>query len=336
MVNPVSSSQHVFNASLQLTSPLVSTTASQDQNQRVDIGRDIEIKASIRQSNQKHWLQKSRNVCNQLSPQLKHYVDLGKEKGASLWLSVFPLDDHGFSLHKGAFGDAICLCYGWKLPNTPTKCNCGSPYSTDHAMICPMGGFPTIGHNELHITASLLSEICHNVATEPRLQPLSGESMTYQTVITTDDAHLDIHARGFWSAIQDAYFDIRVFHPNAPSNNSGTIPTTYRKHGNIKKRAYGQHVRNIEHGVFTPLVLSTTGGMGHEATTFYKRLADMLTSKGQKSYSIIISWLRCKLSFASIRASIMCISGTRLSKNKPLNADSDITLATTEGGIPRD
>ena len=112
LVNQVSSSQHVFNAFLQLTLPLVSTIASQDQNQTVDIGRVMKIKASIRQSNQKHWLQKSRYVHDQLSPQLKHLVDLAKEKGASSWFSVLPLNDHGFSLHKGAFGDAICLLYG--------------------------------------------------------------------------------------------------------------------------------------------------------------------------------------------------------------------------------
>ena len=73
--------------------------------------------------------------------------------------------------------------------------------------------------------------------------------MTYQTAITTDDAHLDIRARGFWSAAQDAYFDVRVFHPNAPRNSSGTIPAMFRKHENIKKRVYGQRVRDVEHGV---------------------------------------------------------------------------------------
>ena len=87
--------------------------------------------------------------------------------------------------------------------NTSTKSNCGAPFSADHAMICPMGGFPTIRHNELHdITASLLSEVCQNAATEPQLQPLSGESMTYRTAITTDNVRLDICARGFWSAAQ--------------------------------------------------------------------------------------------------------------------------------------
>ena len=212
ITNPVSTSQHAFEASVRLTSPLVSAIATQDQNRLVDISEVIETKASIWQSNREYQVQQAETVYGHLSPQLKRCVDLAKEKGTSSWLSVLPLDDNDFSLHKGACKDAICLRYGWKLPNTPNKCSCGITFSTDHAIICPKGGFPTIRHNELcDVTASLLSEVCHNVATEPRLQPLSGESMNHRTAITTDDAHLDIRARGFWSVAQDAYFDVRVF-----------------------------------------------------------------------------------------------------------------------------
>ena len=35
-----------------------------------------------------------------------------------------------------------------------------------------------------------------------------------------------------------------------------------------KKREYGQRVREVERGVFTPLVLSTNGRTGKEAATF--------------------------------------------------------------------
>ena len=195
IANPTSISQRSFEASVKLTSPLVATIATQVQDQPVDIFEVMEIKASIRQSNHEYQVQQAELIYDHLSPQLKRHVDLAKEKGASSWLSVLPIDDHGFSLHKGAFRDALCLRYGWTLQNTPTKCNCGSAFSTNHAMICPMGGFPTIRHNELRdITASLLSDVCHNVAIEPRLQPLSGESMFHRTAITTDDARLDIRA----------------------------------------------------------------------------------------------------------------------------------------------
>ena len=65
-------------------------------------------------------------------------------------------------------------------------------------MICHMGGFPTIRHNEIRdLTASLLTEVCSNVATEPALQPLSGESMSARTANTDDGARVDIRQEAF-------------------------------------------------------------------------------------------------------------------------------------------
>ena len=128
-----------------------------------------------------------------------------------------------------------------------------------------MGGFPTIRHNEIRdITASLLTEVCSNVATEPHLQPLSGETFRLASANTDDGARLDIRARGFWRVCQDAFFDVRVFHPNAPSNSSRSLNAIYKKHEDEKKRKYGQRIIEIEQGVLTPLVLSTTGGIWEE------------------------------------------------------------------------
>ena len=69
-----------------------------------------------------------------------------------------------------------------------------------------------------------------------------------------------------------------------------------------KRRKY---VREIEHATFTPLVLSTTGGMGRAATTFSAEIR----------YSTALNWIRCRLSFALLRASIMSISGARSSRH---------------------
>ena len=145
-----------------------------------------------------------------------------------------------------------------------------------------------------------------------------------------DGARLDISARGFWNGAQDAFFDVRVFHPNASSYRSMSLQAAFRRHEQAKKREYGERVREVEHGVFTPLVLSTTGGLGSEATTFYKRLADLISSKQQKHYSNVMCWLRCRLSFAILRSAIMCIRGSRSSYHRP-RCEIDITLATAEG-----
>jgi hypothetical protein len=116
---------------------------------------------------------------NQLTPKMKRCVELSREKGSSSWLSVLPLEEHVFYLHKGEFRDALCLRYGWKVNNTPQTCNCGAQFTVNHAMICHMGGFPTIRHIKIRdLTASLLTEVCSNVATEPALQQLSGEHVS--------------------------------------------------------------------------------------------------------------------------------------------------------------
>ena len=39
------------------------------------------------------------------------------------------------------------------------------------------------------------------------------------------------------------------------------------------------------------LVLSTWGGMGKEAATFYKRLADMIAWKRRNPYPAVMGWL---------------------------------------------
>ena len=52
-----------------------------------------------------------------------------------------------------------------------------------------------------------------------------------------------------------------------------------------KKRAYDQRVREIEHKSFSPLVFSTTGGMGTTATVVYKWLASMISEKHEKPHS---------------------------------------------------
>ena len=178
-----------------MTVPLVALIVSQEMNQTIDPESVSTIKKNIRSSNRLRNIQQAGNVYDQLTPELKRCVDLVKEKGSS-WLSVLPLEEHGFYLHKGEFRDALSLRYGWKLSNTPQTCNCGVCFTVDHAVICHIGGFPTIRHNGIHdITASLLTEVCHSVATEPPLQPLTGETLSACSANTDNHARLDIRAR---------------------------------------------------------------------------------------------------------------------------------------------
>ena len=94
-----------------------------------------------------------------LPPAHVRSMDLYSEKGASSWLSVLPISHRGFPLHKGAFHDAMCLRYNWQPPNLPSHCVCGTSFTTDHALTCLTGGFPSVRHNDLRdFTANLLTE----------------------------------------------------------------------------------------------------------------------------------------------------------------------------------
>ena len=108
----------------------------------------------------------------------------------------------------------------WMAPTLfASTCVCGKNFSIEHALSCTRGGLPSIRHNELRdITAQFLTEICHNVGTEPTLQPLADERMRYRTANKEDGARLDIVADSFWERYrQRAFFDIRVFNPFAQS-----------------------------------------------------------------------------------------------------------------------
>ena len=204
----------------------------------------------------------------------------------------------------------------------------------EHALSCPKGGFPILRHNEIRdFTASLLTEVCHDVQVEPELQPLTGESLTNATANTQDGARLDISANGVWGGrFEKTFLDVRVFNPLAPSNRHSTPSTCYMKHEREKKRAYEQRVREIEHASFTPLVLSSTGGMGREATTFYKRIASLLSDKWDYPYSKTLNWLRCRLSFSLLRSSIQAIRGARSSRGNAVTPTS-VELVAEESRI---
>ena len=294
--------------------------------------------AEVKKRKRDHQSSIACQLKDSLSPDLQRAVELAMEKGASNWLTVLPVEEFGFTLHKGAFRDALALRYGWSLHHTPSTCPCGITFSVEHALSCPKGGYPSIRHNDIRdFTARLLTEVCHNVAVEPHLQPLSGETLDGASSITQDGARLDVAADGFWgSRFERAFFDVRVFNPYAPSNQHSSLQACYRKHENLKKRAYDQRIREVEHGTFTPLVFSCTGGMGRAAVATYKRLASLIATKRDVHYSEVMGWVRCSLSFSLLRAAIMCLRGSRSSVgHASRQPDTPLDLVTSVGRVPQ-
>ena len=122
-------------------------------------------------------------------------------------------------------------------------------------------------HNSLVslITKLLDSTGCRDVVTEPFLLPKAGVKLSPGSN-TADNPRADVSARSIWNPLEKAFLDVRVYHTQAPSNrNLKTIPRMYSHHKEQKKRAYNARKLEVEREVFTPLVFSTSGGMGEEA-----------------------------------------------------------------------
>ena len=64
---------------------------------------------------------------------------------------------------------------------------------------------------------------------------------------------------------------------------------------------------DVEHGIFTLLVVSSSGGMGHSATVTVKRLASLMAEKSDTPCDAECN--RCKLSFSLVDCAILCIRG---------------------------
>ena len=129
------------------------------------------------------------NLGETLPPILQKSMEVETEKGASAWLTAIPIKEHGFTLHKQAFRDALCIHYGWEPTRPPTHCSCVAPFSTTHAFSCSKGAIPSIHHDHIwDLTAQVVTEVCRNVEIEPTLQPLSGKSFQRRTANTEDNA----------------------------------------------------------------------------------------------------------------------------------------------------
>ena len=262
-------------------------------------------------------------------------MEAAQECGASSWLTALPLVNHGFFLTKSEFRDAVCLRYGWTPARMPGNCACGQSFSVEHALSCTRGGYVAVRHNEIRdAIAALLEETCHNVEIEPALQPLSGESFRSKSVITSDGARLDIKAGGFWGGNRHelAYFDVRIFNPHASSYRCTPLDRVYRQHEAQKRRAYGERVREVENANFSPLVFSCTGGSSPSTTVFLKRLGSLLSEKRETSYAETMGWLRCHLAFALLRASVLCLRGSRPTARRR-QEDQDPTSAIVEARV---
>ena len=218
--NPMHPFEDKYQNSKKATQQLANLIKKQEKSLNIDSHKQFSIKKTIEE--------KQKNIADAiletLPSDLKRAVLVSQEKGASSFLTALPLQRHGFALSKCEFRDAILMRYRWPLPQLPSVCVCGKPFTLDHSQICHLGGFVNMRHDEIRdILAEEMREVLRDVQTEPMLQSLSGETFERCTINRNDDARSDIRARGFWMNQQNAFFDVRIFYPHAQSYSSRSL-----------------------------------------------------------------------------------------------------------------
>ena len=213
------------------------------------------------------------------------------------------------TLNKQEFRDAIMFRCGWEISDTPVFCACGTRNSVDHTLICKLGEYVSMRHNALRDTeAKIMQEVCRDVRIEPELITVESD---FTDGTDAPRARLDISARGVWSPGERTFFDVRVFHPNSPSHIEKSFETLYKQNENEKKCKYGDRVRNVEKGTFTPLVFMTSGGSGNECDRLNKRLAELISIKKKEQYCHVVAHVRTRLRFALLKSTLTAIRGYR-------------------------
>ena len=124
---------------------------------------------------------------------------------------------------------------------------------------------------------------------------------------------------------QKVFCDVRVFNPLTKCHHTKTLAKVHELNEKEKKVKYA--------GSFTLLVFSCFGGMSRECGLFYKRLSEMLAEKRYMPTSEAICYIRTKISFSLIKAVVLCICGSRGTRDKPCPvAEDDIPLANVISG----
>ena len=311
--NPEHSADSEYSFSKFITEDLSSAVLGQHETFQVNKNQQTEKSSIIRRTKNDIHHQKIEEIRSKMTSAESRNLDLLSEKGASSWLTCLPLQALNFTLNRQEWYDALSARYNLPLTGEqlPTNCVCGEENSIDHSISCKIGGFVCFRHNNVRdFMASEFSDVSYGTKIEPPLLNVRGASLPEGT-ITADGARLDISTRDFWSSMDNTYFDVRIFNPRVASNSNQAISKVYAKHEREKKTGYLHRVLEVEKSSFTPLVMSTTGGLGREFKKTLKHLADKKAKKTEYSYEQCIRYLRLRLSFAMVRSITISIRGHR-------------------------
>ena len=84
---------------------------------------------------------------------------------------------------------------------------------------------------------------------------------------------------------------------------------------------------------FTPLIFATSGAMGHECSKFHQALAEKMSKKSGEKYEDIMRYIRVKISFLVLKATLLCLRGSRSLRQNVDVGGEDFSQSLRELGL---
>ena len=115
-----------FSDSISIIEPLVRKILDKEMVIALSTKQAVEFKKSACLLANENMIKSSQsNILKELPDTLKRLTLLNSEKNASIWLTTLPLQSRGYYLNKECFRDALCMRYGWRIPNMAGVFVCG-------------------------------------------------------------------------------------------------------------------------------------------------------------------------------------------------------------------
>ena len=248
-----------------------------------------------------------------------------RETGA--WLNVIPTIVNGMSLSKMEFRDGLRMRYGIGLEDLPSKCDgCGAKFSVEHALACKQGGLVVGRHDEIKDEIAALATMAtspNRVRDEPIIKigrDTTGTGVPAHANIDSSRANPppgkvfergDVLVHGLYDRHTSCIIDVRVTDTDQPSYLSSTPAKAIAKQERAKKKQYLESCLE-ERRHFAPYVVDTYGLLGEEAKAFNKRIGSMLAEKWKSPYSAVMGFVNARVSIAILRATHLCLRGSRV------------------------
>ena len=139
----------------------------------------------------------------------------------------------------------------------------------------------------------------------------------------------DLSVRGVWQSQTTTFFDVRVVDSDASSYVQRDVNAVLSSIEHFKKQKYSQAAECV-HASFTPFVVTADGALGK---AFMRLLSEKIAATWHKSNSEVMGYVRARLMFAILRATNLCIRGSRVHEMEEKDGDRRRSRISIHAGV---